>query len=306
MAKMLWEVNAPIAIAKAKEDMSVGNIYKYLRYYRMFKARVNFKYNDEDYSDRINNLLFWRGCCALVKDLLYGLVVCEIDETKSVRNPNGKLVKVSVSAENGYKRKDLEVGKDCVILYADETKYAPVLYIWAIANEIIDREDIIKTQDNMLRKPIIVTGEGEELDNAFAKIQNILSGVQWFNLKPKTKGSSNVLFDKPAEVLNLQVGNAYKGAELWASRKNFEELICDYLGYTTTKNEKRERMNTLEVKNENSVGMTFYKSFIRTIEKGLEDAKKIGLNIELEKILEEEEVKDDKDSQMERVSNEDR
>ena len=43
------------------------------------------------------------------------------------------------------------------------------------------------------------------------------------------------------EVLSLQVGNSYKAPEVWASRKNLEEMICDYLGYVTAKNEKRER-----------------------------------------------------------------
>lgn len=304
MTKMLWELKAPLAIAKAKEDMSLNNIFKYLRYYRMYLARFNWKLlfnnTETDITKRIENLLFWRGKVALVKDLAYGVVVCEIDETRSVYDPNGKIIKVSVSAENGYKKSNLKVGEDVIILQADETGYAPVLYIWAIANEIIDKEDIIKQQDNMLRKPILVTGEGEELDNAMVKVMNILSGIQFINVNPKAK-NTNVMLDKPAEVLNLQVGNAYKGSELWDSRKHFEELICDYLGYTTVKNEKKERMNTDEVNNDNSVGNTFYKSALYQREMAVKNFEGI---LKLEKNLEElKEVNNyDKETDVQRIN----
>lgn len=288
--KMLWELKAPLALAQAREDMGLDNMFKYLRYYRMYLSRFAWKYNEEDFTERIEKLLFWRGVCALVKDVSYGLVVCEVDEKSIKMNPNGKPVSLDVSAENGYKRRNLKVGEDVVLLYADESHFAPVLYIWAIANKILVREDIIDSQDNMLRKPILIAGEGEELDNAMVQAMNILSGVQWINTKPKKKGSAgNIMLENPAQVLNLQVGNAYKGQELWESRKQYEELICDYLGYTTTKNEKKERMNTLEVKNDNSVGETFYKSSVRCRE---EAVKLFGNELKFEKILNKEEVQE--------------
>ena len=208
MSKMLWEVKAPLVIAKAKEDLGLNNIFKYMRYYRMFLERFRWTYKGVDLTNRIESKLFWRGKIALVNDAVYGLVVAEID-TETV-DPNGAIVKISASAENGWSRKNLKVGKDAIILYSDETYFAPVLYIWAIANKIIEREDIIDSQDNMLRKPIIVTGEGAELDNAMNKVANVLSGIAWFNLKPEKK-KTDIMSDKGLEVLNLQTGNAYKG-----------------------------------------------------------------------------------------------
>lgn len=285
MAKMLWEVKAPLAVARAREDMSLENIYKYLRYYKMFISRFTWKVEDKDYSERIENLLFWRGVVALVKDPVYGLIVCEVTNEK--RDPNGFLTTIDVEAENGYKKKGLKVGENVVVLYSDNTHIAPVLYIWAIANEIIKREDIINQQDNMLRKPIIVSGEGEDFDNATNNVANILSGVAWFNYNPKKK--KDIMSDRPTEVLNLQVGNAYKAPDLWDSRKHFEELICDYLGYTTVKNEKKERMNTSEVNKDNSIGMTFYKTSQGLRKKGSEDVKKVlGLELELVENLKQE------------------
>lgn len=299
MTKMLWELKAPLAIAKAKEDMGLDNMFKYLRYYRMFLSRFRWKVDDEDLTERIEKILFWRGHVAIVNDLVYGLIACEVDEKTVKYNPNGKPTEVDVSGENGYKKRGLKVGKDAVLIYADDTHFAPVLYIWAIANEIIKREDIINQQDNMLRKPILITGEGEELDNAMVKAMNILSGMQWINLKQGKKGGKgNIMEDRPAEVLNLQVGNAYKGAELWDSRKHFEELICDYLGYTTVKNEKRERMNVSEVNKDNSVGQTFYKSALKEREKGIEDIKRVfGKTIDFEELLEQEEVSENGNSE---------
>lgn len=286
MSKMLWELKAPLVIAKAKEDMGLNNIFKYMRYYRMYIERVRWKHEEQDLTNRIENKLFWRGKVALVKDIVFGLVVAEIDEEKT--DPNGNIVKVSVSAENGWKKKNLEVGKDVVILYADETRFAPVLYIWAIANQIIEREDIINQQDNMLRKPILVTGEGAELDNAMAEIANVLSGVAWFNLNPKKK-QDNIMLDKPLEVLNLQVGNAYKGKELWESRGKYEELIKDYLGYSSVNNEKKERMIQVEVSQSASVCNTFYKSAMTLREDCVKQVKEVlGLELKLEKVLEEE------------------
>ena len=290
--KMLWELKAPTIIAQVKEDFSLNNIWKYLRYYRMYLERFALKHDGKDITRRIENLLFWRGKVALCNDEVFGLIVAEID--RETTNPNGEIISVDVSAENGYKRKNLKVGKDVVILYADETRIAPVLYIWAIANEVITREDIIRTQDNMLRKPILVKGVGEDFDNALVKASNVLSGVAWFNEKSK-KGKDNVMSADEMEVLNLQVGNAYKGAELWDSRKHFDELLCDYIGYVTVKNEKRERVNTLEVENENSVGRTFYNSAVRLHEDCVKEVQEVlGKTIEFTKMLEiDKEVKED-------------
>ena len=283
---MLWELKAPLVVAKAKEDMGLDNIFKYLRYYRMYIERFRWTYNGVDLTNRIENLLFWRGKVALCKDPVYNLIVCEIDEEKT--DPNGNLVKVSVKAENGWKRKNLEVGKDVVVLYADQTRFAPVLYIWAIANAIIEREDIIKQQDNMLRKPIVVAGEGAELDNAIAKIGNVLSGVEWFNLNPKRK-DANIMTDKGLEVLNLQVGNAYKGKELWESRGKYEELLKDYLGYTSVNNQKKERMIQAEVSQSESVCDTFYKSAVILREECKKQVSSVlGESLDLEKVLEDE------------------
>lgn len=302
MSKMLWELKAPLVVAQAKEDMGLNNIFKYLRYYRMFIERFRWKYKGRDLTRRIEDKLFWRGKVALVNDAVFGLVVAEIDEEKT--DPNGELVKISVNAENGWKKKNLEVGKDAVVLYSDQTRLAPVLYIWAIANAIIEREDIIKQQDNMLRKPIVVAGEGAELDNAIAKIGNVLSGVEWFNLNPKKK-DGNIMNDKGLEVLNLQVGNAYKGKELWESRGKFEELIKDYLGYTSVNNQKKERMIQAEVSQSESVCDTFYKSSVELRETCKEDVLKVlGEELELEKVLEQKEEQEevtmnDKENDME-------
>lgn len=288
MSKMLWELKAPLVVAKAKEDMGLNNIFKYLRYYRMFIERYKWTSEGVDLTNRIENLLFWRGKVALCKDpVLNKLIVGEID--KEVVDPNGTLLKVSVSAENGWKRANLEVGKDVLILYSDQTRFAPVLYIWAIANQIIEREDIINQQDNMLRKPIVVAGEGAELDNAITKIGNVLSGVAWFNLNPKKKTDSSIMLDKGLEVLNLQVGNAYKGKELWESRGKYEDLIKDYLGYTTVNNQKKERMIQAEVSQSTSICDTFYKSstYLREEISKLSSSV-LGVELKLEKILEQE------------------
>ena len=291
MSKMLWELKAPLAIAKAKEDMGLNNIFKYLRYYRMCIDRVRWTFENIDLTNRIENKLFWRGKVALAKDPVYKLVVCEIDVEKT--DPNGNIVKVDVSAENGWHRKNLEVGKDVVILYADQTRFAPVLYIWAIANEIITREDIINTQDNMLRKPIIVAGEGAKLDNAMNTMQNVLSSVAWFNYNPKSKGGENILAQNGLEVLNLQLGNAYKGKELWESRGKFEDLIKDYLGYNTVNNQKKERMIQAEVSQSESICNTFYQSAMKMKDECVKQVKDVlGMDLKLEKMLEKKEEED--------------
>lgn len=302
---MLWELKAPLVIAKAKEDMGLDNIFKYMRYYRMFLERYKWTYKDQDLTNRIESKLFWRGKVALIKDPVYDLVVAEIDAEKT--DPNGNIVEISVSAENGYKRKNLKVGKDAVILYSDETRFAPVLYIWAIANQIIEREDIINQQDNMLRKPILVTGEGAELDNAMAKMSNVLSGVAWFNLNPKNKVNAQLTMDKSMEVLNLQVGNAYKGKEVWESRGKYEELIKDYLGYSSVNNQKKERMIQVEVSQSASVCNTFYKSSTKLREDAKNQTSVLNLEDELkfEKILEEEKEVEENGSQENKMANSD-
>ena len=285
MGKMLFEPWVNVAVAKAKEDMGLQNIWKYLRYYRMFLERFTWKVNGVDLSDEIEKVVFWRGKVAIKPSSLYGAIVIEIDSEKN--DPNGKLIEISGTDKQGNKYKNQKVNKDVFIIYSDSTKLPPVLYIWAMANNILDLHDIIRQQNNMLRKPIMVAGEGAGFDEAMNKVMNVLSGVAWFNFNNrKGKGGNAMTPEQPVEVLNLQVGNAYKGIELWDNVKHFEEYICDYLGYTTTKNEKRERMNTLEITNENSIGLTFYKSQVKTREDGAENGRKMGAIVEFGKLLE--------------------
>ena len=289
MSKMLFEVQLPPAIAQAKEDLGVNNIWKYLRYIRMFLERCSMKCKGVDISYSVYNKLLWNGVVAFVKDTILGLVACKVVD--GVKDQNGNYLTVNVEAENNYRKRNLKVGVDCCLLYHDTTRIPPIIYIWAIANEIITREDIIRTQDNMLRKPILVDGVGEDFDNAMVKTSNVLSGVSFINRKGSKK---NVMDTNGMEVLNLQVGNSYKGAEVWSSRKNYEELLCDYLGYTTVKNEKRERMNTTEVVNENSIGMTFFESFCFNQDEAKESIKNIlGEEVEITYHLKREEPKEE-------------
>ena len=305
---MLFEPWVGTAIARAKEDMGVNNIWKYLRYYRMFLERYKWidKKTGVDLTYEIEKTLFWRGQVMLVNSSMYGIIVCEIDDKSWKLDPNGRPISVSGTALDGVtKFKNQKINKDCVVFYADSTRLPPVLYIWAMANNILELHDIIKTQNNMLRKPIMVKGEGASFDNAVNKVMNVLSSVAWFNFNDrKGKGSNTMTPEEPVEVLNLQVGNAYKGIELWDNVKHFEEYICDYLGYTTTKNEKRERMNTLEISNENSIGMTFYKAQVKEREEGREMAEKIGISLEFGKLLEIEEggERNDSKEKMDRVN----
>lgn len=300
MGKMIWETWLPTAIAKAKEDMGLENIWKYLRYFRMFMER--FRWKDKktgtDLTWQIEKTLLWRGQVMLVNSVLYGLVVCEVDDKSWEYDYNGNPVKVTGTALDGKtKFNKKEIGKDCIIIYSDSSHLPPVIYLWALANEVLTVQDIIRTQNNMLRKPIMVAGEGASFDNAINKVQNVLSSCAWFNFNDrKGKDGNKMIPEQPLQVLNLQVGNAYKGIELWDNVKHFEEYICDYLGYTTTKNEKRERMNTLEISNENSIGMTFYKGQVKEREYGREIAEKIGIELEFEKLLEIEEGGEDYDS----------
>ena len=296
MAEMLWELKMPIEIARFKEQLGLGDLYKYLRYFKMFMERFKVYNREVDLSFRLFYKYLFRGKIAIVKDPVYGLVIVDIDDKKSKVDPNGKIVEVDVRGENGYSKKNLRVGKDVVISYYDETHIPPFLYLWGMVNRILDKEDIIRQQDNMLRKPIVITGEGVEFDNAMNNAMNVLSGVAWISTKANNKGNKgkNIMSDKPMEVLNLQTNNAYKGAELWDSRKHLEELVCDYLGYTTTKNEKRERMNEKEVVNENSIGQTFYKACVKSLEDLKKDVKSVlGEDLTIVKLLEESEVTED-------------
>ena len=293
---MLWELKMPIEIARFKEQLGLSDLYKHLRYFKMFMERFKVYNREVDLSFRLFYKYLFRGKIAIVKDPVYGLVIVDIDDKKSKVDPNGKIVEVDVRGENGYSKKNLRVGKDVVISYYDETHIPPFLYLWGMVNRILDKEDIIRQQDNMLRKPIVITGEGVEFDNAMNNAMNVLSGVAWISTKANNKGNKgkNIMSDKPMEVLNLQTNNAYKGAELWDSRKHLEELVCDYLGYTTTKNEKRERMNEKEVVNENSIGQTFYKACVKSLEDLKKDVKSVlGEDLTIVKLLEESEVTED-------------
>lgn len=293
MSKMLWELTLPVEIAEAKEDLSKNNIWKFMRYFKMFmsryrlKATIDGKEQDITY-DYFSKILFG-GYVGIKVDAVYGLCVGRLSKEKE--DANGVIETATFEYNNGKTVSNQKVGKDIVVAYADMTRIPPILYLVAIGSKIISKEAIIDQQDNMLRKPIVITGEGEDFDNAVNNANNVLSGIEWINTKKKAgKNKKGTLLDtSEMQVLNLQLGNAYKGAELWDSRKHYEEFLCEYMGYTTTKNEKKERMNITEVENDNSIGQTMGKADEICIRQMIKDVKEVfGVDIVLEKILKEE------------------
>ena len=300
MDKMLWEVKAPLWLGRIKEDIGLGNLYKYVRYFDMFLARFTEKVNGVDYTFSIEYNLLWSGkVCLCMDKALSKLMVLKVDT--EYKDANGIITKVDASGLNGYKRKSLEVGKDCVILYADSTRLPPIIYLWCIANEILDREDIIKQQDNMLRKPILISGSGEAFDNASNTLANVLSGVEWINTKSKKSKADNIMSDNEIQVLNLQTNNSYKGNELWQSRGHFEDLIRDYLGYPSVNNEKRERMITNEVSQSQAFAKACYDEAVRIRKDTFEQVKQVlGIEIEFSPVLKWEEEKEVKQNDTEK------
>lgn len=307
MNKMLFEPLVSQAVAKAKEDIGINNIWKYLRYYRMYIARFKWYVDDKDYSTIIEKKTFFANKICLAKNIITNnLVVMNIDD--EVTDENGMVIKVNCSGENNYKRKNLTPDKDCVILYSDSTGIPPLLYVWAISNNIIEIENIIKEQNNMLRKPVILYGVGEQFDNALNNAQNIFSGLGFINLKSKGTSKGNSIMDATStEVLNLQMGNSYKGKELWENHNKYEEIIKDYLGYNSVNNEKKERMITDEVNQSNAVCETFYQDALeyrKNVVKRVKDV--LGINIKLVEVLNKKEENKDvnKDNEMERFNDE--
>lgn len=303
----LYEPWIETRVANLKEQFGNDNIFRYMRYYKMFMSQYGWYFTidgeEVDYSHLIQYERLFHSKIAFCKSPAYGLLVGTIadsDLKDAKRNPNGFITKVKVRFKDGTD-KNCTVGKDCVIMESDSTGLPPFLYLYFIASKILEKEDIISQQDNMLRKPILVAGEGEELDNALNNLANVMSGVAGFNFNPKKgKGRGNILTEKSLEVLNLQVGNAYKGAELWDSRKNYEELICDYMGYVTVKNEKKERLNSLEVTKANSVASTFLKLTNELCDNAMKKIEKVlGIKGRLVKRTEEEVEDNGEDREME-------
>ena len=167
-------------------------------------------------------------------------------------------------------------------------------------NKIVEIEDIIKTQNNMLRKPIVLYGLGEELDNSLNTIDSVMSGV---GVIAKKKKGKTILDDEQIEVINIQKANSYKGKELWESYNKYEEIIKDYLGYRSVNNAKKERMITDEVNQSNDVCDTFYKDSVSLREDGVKNVNSLfNIDLKLIKNLEgkEEEMKDDSANEMEK------
>ena len=73
MQKMLWELQAPLAIAKAKEDLGVDNIWRYLRYYKMYMARFKWVVGDKDYTNAIENILFCVFIISSISTILFAI-----------------------------------------------------------------------------------------------------------------------------------------------------------------------------------------------------------------------------------------
>lgn len=307
MSKMLWEPLLKPAIAKAKENLGVNNIGKYLRYYHMYMARFKWKYNDKDITNAVEMKTFFNTVsCFYYDKVSQRLLILNVDN--SITDENGNIIKVDASGDNNYSRKNLVVDKDCVLIYNDYTGIPPLLYIYAIANEIIGLEDTIREQNNMLRKPIILYGTGEQLDNALNNAQNMLSGVGFINLKNKRTGKGETIMDSMSmEVGNLQLGNSYKALELWENHNRYETQIKDYLGYASVNNEKKERMITDEVNKSRSISSTFKKEAIdirKDVASKIKDI--LGVNVKLEVIMEEEVKEDDNKNDMGGLSNIDR
>ena len=152
----------------------------------------------------------------------------------------------------------------------------------------------------MLRKPIVLYGLGEELDNSLNTLDSVMSGV---GVIAKKKKGKTILDDEQIEVLNIEKANSYRGKELWESYNKYEEIIKDYLGYRSVNNAKKERMITDEVNQSNDVCDTFYKDSVSLREDGVKNVNSLfNIDLKLIKNLEEkeEEMKDDSANEMEK------
>lgn len=284
MSKYLFEPKLPLWIGEAKEGLGEIQLARMLRGYKMFMTRFKWYVNGKDLTKVIEEKLFFKGYVGLYYDKiaeeLYALDVQDV-----VKDPNNEIVRCSGLGNNGYEKKNLIVGKDIVIVYADITRLPPLLYVWELTSRINEKEDIISQQDNMLRKPILVKGSGLEFEELASALQNTLAGVSFVNTSKKSK-SQNALLENPIEILNLQTNNSYKGGELWESRSQYEDLLRDYLGYPSVNNKKRERMITAEVSQSTSVAETNYKDAEMIRDKAVEEVKSLfSVEVKLEKLL---------------------
>ncbi len=268
-----------------------GNKRAYLlymqRFLNIFLNRFELKNLPEEtaritcYNNNQERFQFFAPAVSIFKDEALGVQVLPVMSWESERDIAGFPVEWTVTAGNGYKKR---LNRDnAVLMYNDMAFSVPFIHLLYEISFMVDIDNTHRQNLFALRQPLLMEVTEDEKKSAAKFVSNLkeFSDV----IKVRIRESDKGLKDRAAPY-NMQVFNSgvqMLGDELNKDFVNFENRALTYLGINNVTFEKKERMLTGELSQNDQLVQSNFTNALTCRRNAWDMANKMfGTNVKVE------------------------
>lgn len=222
--------------------------------------------------------LFFTPAVSIFRDNALGVQILPVSGWNSERDIAGFPKSWEVSAGNGY-RKEL-TQKDAVLMFNDRAYTIPFLHILYEMGFMVDIDNTHRQNILALRQPLIVEVTEDEKKSAQAFIDDIKSFADTIKVRKKLSDKSSKSSTMGDAMHVFSSGATPMGDELNKDFVTMENRIFTYLGLNNVTFEKKERMLTGELSQNDQVVQSNFTNALNCRKQAIERANKMfGTNI---------------------------
>ncbi len=224
--------------------------------------------------------LFFTPAVSIFKDDALGVQMLPVSGWDSERNIAGFPKSWEVVAGNGYRR--VCTDKDSVLMFNDDAYSVPFLHILYELEYMINIDRTHRQNINALRMPFVIelTEDDQKSAQKFVDEFDDYSDV----IKIRKRAMDKAIRDRaPYNMQLFNSGAQMLGDELNKDFVSFENRILTYLGYNNVTLEKKERMLTGELSQNDQVVQSNYTNAYNCRNQAIERANEMfGTNMKVE------------------------
>lgn len=237
-------------------DLTLFNLLNY--YYNLYLTRFKYDGIPDSIKKSMYNLsnmdrwLWYKPAVCFFKDKILGLQVLPV-----VAEANFNKVffpkEWSVYGAQGYVQRGLNASNS-VLVFNDNTRIMPLLYILKYARKILKLEAIADVNIDDQKNPYIIEMDEDEKKTFEKFFEEVDAGKHRILTRKKTKGGLT-------ENINVnQLKVEFVVDKLLAAADKYENKILTFLGYNNVQIEKAERLITSEADSNNEKTRAQYTS----------------------------------------------
>lgn len=254
------------------------------RFLNLFMNRFEYKNIPEESkrqtfrNNALERWLFFAPAVALFKHPQLGLQALPVSGWSGERDLAGFPKTWIVSAGNGYK-KELSY-KDSVLMFNDDAYSIPFLHILYELSYLVDIDNTHRQNLFALRQPMLVEMTEDEQKSAQKFIDKIKEFDDIIKIRVKASEKSVRNSGNPYDMKVFNSGANYIGQELSNEFVTYMNRIYTYLGLNNVAFEKKERMLTGELSQNDQIVQSNYTNALICRRKSIEMANDMfGENI---------------------------